>query len=147
MSIKINIHVKEKQLPSKTAMKRSLKHCLDYFQINAELYVDFVDADAMKELNAKHRKKNYATNVLSFPDNCLLPNNKQFLGNIILCPEVLAKESLDQKKTFSDHLTHLLLHGCLHLLGYVHEKKSDAEKMESLEIELLNQLGIDNPYE
>ena len=79
--------------------------------------------------------------------NFSLPNNKKFLGNIILCPEVLAKESLDQDKKFSDHLTHLLLHGCLHLLGYDHEKKADAVEMESLEIKLLNQLGIKNPYE
>ena len=89
MAIKININVKAKQLPSKTEMKAWLKHCLDYFQINAELYIDFVDADVMKNLNAKHRQKNYATNVLSFPENFSLPNNKKFLGLLVYNVNIL----------------------------------------------------------
>ena len=147
MRIKINIDVSAKQLPTKTQMKCWLKHCLQHFQLDAEIHVDLVAASVMQSLNATYRKKNYPTNVLSFPENIPLPENKQFLGNIILCPEVLRQEALAQGKMCHDHLTHLLIHGCLHLIGFDHQEKADAKKMEALEIKMLRELGIQNPYE
>lgn len=147
LTIKVNLDVKVKNLANKTQIKAWVKHCLAQFLDKAEVHIDFVDAIVMQELNFQYRHKNYATNVLSFPESIPLPNGRQFLGNIILCPEVLLCEAQEQHKSLNDHLAHLLIHGCLHLLGYDHEKKADAKEMEALEIKILRQLGIKNPYE
>lgn len=149
MRIKIPIatHCKFKLLPSRVLMKKWITHCLSQFLKNAEVHVDFVDSKTMRQLNAQYRNKEYATNLLSFLEEVPLPAKQRFLGNIILCPTVIAKEALEQRKIFNDHLAHVLIHGCLHLLGYHHEKKKEAHYMETLEIKLLKQLGITNPYE
>lgn len=147
MQIKINIDVPTRGLPSKTQMKAWLKYCLQHVQLDADLHVDCVSVSVMQALNLEYRKKNAPTNVLSFPECIPLPKGKQFLGNIILCPEVLMQEALQQGKAPHDHFTHLLIHGCLHLIGFDHQKKTDAVKMEALEIKLLSALGIHNPYE
>lgn len=73
--------------------------------------------------------------------------NHCFLGDIVIAYETVKKESLAQKKKFRDHLTHLILHSILHLIGYDHEEKKMAEKMENLEIKILKKLKIKNPYQ
>jgi probable rRNA maturation factor len=70
-----------------------------------------------------------------------------FLGDIIIAYETVKREALSEHKDFADHFTHLVIHGFLHLLGYDHIEDADAEKMESLEIELLAELNIPNPYQ
>ncbi len=69
------------------------------------------------------------------------------LGDIVLAFETIAREAVEQNKDFSAHLTHLLVHGTLHLLGYDHENDQEAQEMEGLEIEILKKMGINNPYE
>ncbi|MCD6048394.1 MAG: rRNA maturation RNase YbeY [Gammaproteobacteria bacterium] len=156
--IKINIlsSLKKRCLPTKALMKSWIKLALDSAETdhapNADnkdisLHVDFVDADTIKALNQQYRKKNYPTNVLSFEEAIPLPKGKIFLGNLVLCEEVIAKEAQEQDKKFQDHLAHILIHGCLHLLKYDHIKASDAMIMEALEIKILSKLGIKNPYE
>jgi probable rRNA maturation factor len=147
INIQVNIEQKKRKLPSRAKMKSWLSTALTPFLKNAEIHVDFVKTSTMQVLNLKYRKKNYPTNVLSFSESLPLPKGKFFLGNIIVCDEVIAQEALAQHKKFQDHLAHLLIHGCLHFLGYDHEKEKDAEKMEALEIRLLKKLGIANPYE
>ena len=147
MRIKMNIDVSAKGLPTRTQMRCWLKHCLQHFHLDAEVHVDCVSAQTIQELNQTYRKKNKATNVLSFPEAIPLPEGKQFLGNIIVCPSVVKQEAFIQGKTENDHFAHLLIHGCLHLIGFDHQQKSAAMKMESLEVQLLSELGISNPYE
>ena len=91
------------------------------------------------------RKKNSATNVLSFPSNDKF-DNILFLGDIIFSIESIKREANRDNKSVENHLTHLFIHAVLHLLGYDHETEEQAEKMENLEIEILSNLQIDNPY-
>jgi probable rRNA maturation factor len=88
-----------------------------------------------RELNRLYRKRNYATNVLSF-----------HTGDIVLCHPVIRREARAQGKTVAAHYAHLVVHGVLHLRGYRHERKRDAARMEAREVRLLRRLGIRNPY-
>ena len=106
-----------------------------------------VNSKQMKELNYKFRKKNKFTNVLAFPSQ-LEDNNEinNLLGDIALCVEVSKKEAEKQEKNLKDHLAHLFVHGTLHLMGVDHKKKSERNKMETIEKRVLIKLGIDDPY-
>ena len=96
----------------------------------------------IQTLNKTYRQQDKPTNVLSFPQN-----ETYHLGDIILAYETICDEATKQKKTFKDHLIHLVIHGLLHLLGYDHETEKEAQEMEALEIEILRGLDIKNPYE
>jgi probable rRNA maturation factor len=108
-------------------------------------------ADEIQRLNHTFRHKDYVPNVLSFPadpaDRWDADEQVHYLGDVALCPEVLAREAAEQGKTAADHLRHLALHGVLHLLGYDHENPAQAKTMESLEVRILAACGITNPYE
>jgi probable rRNA maturation factor len=103
----------------------------------------FVNAAEGKKLNASFRKKDYATNVLTFPYE---RSKNSLTADIIFCLPIIQKEARDQEKTLKAHLAHLIIHGCLHAQGYDHENDRDAKKMEALEIKLLKALGFANPY-
>ena len=111
------------------------------FEENAELSIAFVDDARIQELNKQFRDKDKPTNVLSFPMEGIM------LGDIVLARETIEREAKTQGKMFEHHLTHLIIHGFLHLLGYDHMDDESAVEMEAIEIEALAQLGIDNPYE
>ena len=95
----------------------------------------------LKSLNRDFRGRNKATNVLSFGSDC-----PYYLGDIAIAYETTAKEARAQKKRFSAHASHLVMHGILHLFGHDHEDLASAAAMESLEAELLAKLGIADPY-
>lgn len=107
------------------------------------LAVVLTDDAEIRELNREFRDKDAPTNVLSFEQEL----NDDEWGDIIMAHETIAREANEQGKSFANHLTHLLVHGILHLLGYDHMNDTEAEEMESLEIEILAKLGIDNPYQ
>jgi probable rRNA maturation factor len=96
-------------------------------------------------LNQQYRGKDYPTNVLSFPATMSIGKAK-WLGDIVLCHDVLAREAKEQGKALRDHFAHLSIHGVLHLLGYDHVKNRDAKIMEQLEIVALKKVHIENPY-
>ena len=98
------------------------------------------------ELNDLYRQKKLPTNVLSFP-SLTERKNKIFLGDIIFSAETIFKEAKRDKKSFNDHLIHLFIHSFLHLVGYNHNTEDKAKIMEKLEIKMLKNLNIDNPYE
>lgn len=108
----------------------------------------FADDTKIRSLNADWRDKDKPTNVLSFPavHPPGLPG-PQFLGDIVLAYETCAREAEEEDKTFVDHVTHLVIHGTLHLLGYDHIDEAEAEEMEALEREALATLGINDPYQ
>ncbi len=113
-----------------------------------ELSLLFTDDAHIRRLNAKWRGKDKATNVLSFPVRQLSPGEAPgpALGDIVLAYETVAEEARNEAKAFEHHLTHLLVHGFLHLLGYDHENGEDAETMEALERRILSVLAIPDPY-
>ena len=106
------------------------------------------DDARIRELNARFRGKGTATNVLSWPAATLAPGQQPpaELGDLALAFDTCHREAADQGKDFGDHVTHLLVHGCLHLLGYDHISVGDAARMEGLEVEILAKLGIADPY-
>ena len=118
----------------------------------AEVVVRLVGEQESAELNEAYRQKKGPTNVLSFPFerpeglpvDALLNDT---LGDLVICAPVVLSEAADQGKTPLTHWAHMVIHGCLHLQGYDHVNAKDAQVMEALEIKLLEQIGISNPYE
>ena len=103
----------------------------------------FVNVAEGKKLNLAFRKKDYATNVLTFPYEL---SKSTVIADLIFCLPVLQKEAKGQGNPLQAHLAHLIAHGCLHAQGYDHELARDAKKMELLEIQILQKLGFPNPY-
>ena len=112
-------------------------------QTEGLLTLRFVNRSEGKKLNNEFRKKDYATNVLTFPYEL---SKKNVVADIVFCLPVVQKEAKEQGKTLKAHLAHLIVHGCLHAQGYDHEHGKDAKKMEALEVRLLKELGFTNPY-
>jgi probable rRNA maturation factor len=109
----------------------------------AEITVRFVDDREGRDLNRDYRGKDYATNVLSFP----YESGERVCGDLVLCIEVVEREAREQKKSAEAHYAHMIVHGMLHLLGHDHEtSQDDAERMEALEREILENLGYPDPY-
>lgn len=114
-----------------------------------DIYI--TDEDEGRELNLEARQKNYATNILSYPSDLpvaiigLMPTLP--LGELIICHAVMIREAAEQNKEAVQHISHLLIHGILHLLGFDHELgQAEQDEMERFEIEILAGLNIPNPY-
>ncbi len=95
----------------------------------------------VRKLNARDRRKDKPTNVLSYPSG-----ERSFLGDVVLARQTVWREARSQGKTAAAHVSHLVVHGTLHLMGYDHQRDSDAERMETLERRILARLGIADPY-
>ncbi len=123
-----------------------------------ELSVQLLGSQAMRELNQQYRDKDRATNVLSFASGLPLMMDEPetddqapmggllVLGDLVLCPEVVGDEALEQGKPLLHHWAHMLVHGSLHLCGHDHEVEQEAQLMEAAEIRILSGLGIPDPY-
>ena len=111
-----------------------------------ELTIRLVDEDEGRSLNHTYRGKDYATNVLSFPADLPPELDLPLLGDLVVCAPVVAREATEQGKPLNAHWAHMVIHGCLHLLGYDHIDDTEANEMETLERELLAQLSIADPY-
>jgi probable rRNA maturation factor len=100
----------------------------------------------IRELNANYRDKDKATNVLSFPVEQQMPDGPEVLGDVVIALETVLVEANEQAKSVPDHLSHLVVHGVLHLLGFDHIEADEAEEMEALERQILQTLSIADPY-
>ncbi len=121
-------------------VSRCLRHAL---AADAELTVRIVDEEEGRALNASYRRKDYATNVLTFD----YQQSPVVMADLVLCAPVIAKEAKEQGKSLKAHYAHLLVHGALHAQGWDHETSlKDAKAMEAYEVQILAGLGIPNPY-
>jgi len=122
-----------------------------------EISILLTDDNYIKTLNKNYRRKNKATNVLSFPQidlkkfrpaslDIFPPNEKIPLGDIVLAFQTISHECLEQNKSLENHILHLIVHGTLHLLGYDHQHLKDTIAMEKLECDILTSLGYPDPY-
>ncbi len=114
-----------------------------------EISVRLVNEDESRDLNNRYRHQDKATNVLSFPFDTLdgMPDEVvQPLGDLVICAPVVAREAGQQNKSILDHWAHMVIHGTLHLLGYDHADAVQAAAMETLEANILQKMGIENPY-
>ena len=125
---------------------------------DSQMTIRLVDEEEITQLNNDYRGKNKATNVLSFPFENDFPEMPQIgaedddlmafnlLGDVIICHSVIVKEAQMQSKSVYDHYAHMVVHGVLHLCGYDHQDDLEAQTMEQLEVEILAQHEIANPY-
>ena len=111
------------------------------FKENSSITIRIVSEKESETLNYNYRNQKKPTNILSF-----VLSEDPLIGDIILCHPVIKNEAKNQNKKIHSHYAHLLIHGYLHLLGYSHDKKFDADKMEKKEIQILKRFGFQNPY-
>jgi probable rRNA maturation factor len=110
------------------------------------LSVLIVGSARSRSLNARYRHKDKSTNVLSFAGAGTAPDGRFFLGELVICAPVVAREAHAQEKTLAAHWAHMTVHGVLHLLGFDHERASEARKMAAREVQILDRLGFSDPY-
>jgi len=114
-----------------------------------EVSILLANDDLLHVLNREYRQKDKPTNVLSFAS---LDSEDFFIGDVVglgdvaLSYQTIDREARDEGRFFQDHLIHLVVHGCLHLLGYDHKEEGQAIIMEAIEIRILEKLGVQNPY-
>ena len=111
-----------------------------------EMTVRIVDEAESHDLNLTYRGKDRPTNVLSFPFECPDEVELPLLGDLVICRQVVELEAAEQEKPLMAHWAHMVVHGSLHLLGYDHIEDNEAEEMESLETQIMQGLGFDDPY-
>jgi probable rRNA maturation factor len=99
-----------------------------------------------RSLNSQYRHKDKPTNILSFAGAGSAPDGRYYLGELVICAPVVAREAREQSKTLASHWAHMTVHGVLHLLGFDHERAAEAVKMESTERQILDRLGFSDPY-
>ena len=116
----------------------------------SSLTIRVVDEEESRQLNRRYRGKDKPTNVLSFSyGDDQLPDTidaGHLLGDLVICASVVSREAEESRQLLDDHWAHLTIHGVLHLLGYDHDTPQHADEMESIEIQLLHTLNIQNPY-
>lgn len=146
MSLELDIQrqVESDNLPSDEQFQQWAELALQ--QSQGQVAIRIVDENESQQLNKIYRHKDKPTNVLSFemelPDELGLP----LQGDLVICAPVVEREAMEQNKALHNHWAHMVIHGMLHLQGYDHLDDQQAEEMESLEITLLQQLGMANPY-
>lgn len=136
-----------KNLPSSELFQQWIDVALDFVTENDfELTIRLVDISESQQLNKQYRQKDKPTNVLSFPFEVPDGVELNLLGDLVICTQIVEQEAKDQNKQTFDHWAHMVIHGCLHLLGYDHINDTDANEMESLEVKILSKLNIADPY-
>ncbi|WP_394388566.1 rRNA maturation RNase YbeY [Shewanella woodyi] len=146
LALDLQIATDNKQLPTQQDFELWVRTALRNTMTEAELTVRVVDAEESQELNSTYRGKDKPTNVLSFPFEAPAEIEIPLLGDLIICASVVEHEAIQQNKPLQAHWAHMVVHGCLHLLGYDHINDIEAEEMESIETQLIESLGFNNPY-
>jgi probable rRNA maturation factor len=112
----------------------------------AAISIRVVGAARSRRLNARYRQMDKPTNVLSFAGAGLSPDGRRYLGELVICAPLMAREAQAQGKTPQAHWAHITVHGALHLLGFAHERNAEARVMAAREIQILDRLGFSDPY-
>lgn len=133
-------------LPSEQQLQLWLDAAVTPFQSDAEVTIRIVDEAESQQLNFDYREKDKPTNVLSFPFQQPPGMELPLLGDLVICAQVVSREAAEQGKALHAHWAHMVIHGCLHLLGFDHINDAEAEEMEAEEILILQSLGLPNPY-
>lgn len=136
------------QLPTESDVCQWISAVLNHHHIGqAEVTVRTVGLAESRALNLSYRGQDKPTNVLSFPFDSDIELPIRLLGDLVICVPVMQTEAIQQGKTMHQHWAHLVVHGTLHLLGYDHIEEDEAEQMEHLEIQILSQFNIADPYQ
>ena len=135
-----------KGVPSSQSFKRWAEAACQRRIKRADIAIRVVDEKEGHALNKHYRGKDYATNVLSFPAELPEGVTLPLLGDLVICAPVVAREAQEQHKTLAAHYAHLTIHGVLHLLGLDHDNDNEALVMETIEREILADMGYPDPY-
>jgi probable rRNA maturation factor len=150
LDLQIASEILEKNLgiPEKALIEQWILTTLSSANLSGDnqLTVRVVDEPEIKTLNETYRHKPGVTNVLSFPFEAPPEVPIPLLGDIVICAPVVLQEARLQHKQLLNHWAHMIVHGTLHLLGYDHLSEQQADEMETMEIEILAEFGIPNPY-
>jgi len=136
-----------KTVPDSNDFQRWVEAALTPYQKPFELTIRLVDSNEGRQLNYQYRGKDKATNVLSFPFEVPAGIELDLLGDLVICVDVVEQEAIEQNKTANAHWAHMVIHGCLHLLGFDHINDDEAEEMEALETKIVTGLGFAAPYD
>ncbi len=148
MSIVVDVQRQAPALPTDNDFQSWAEAALEAGQRDdAELTIRLVDTAESAALNQQYRHREGATNVLSFPFEAPAEVELNLLGDLVICAEVVQQQAQEQNKAELAHWAHMVVHGCLHLLGYDHIEAEDADIMEAMEIKVLQQLGYSDPYQ
>ena len=139
LSLSVQYASNEKQIPTRPQFRRWVSAALEQ---DVQMVLRIVDEIEGRALNLSYRNKDYATNVLTF----VYYDAQPLYGDVVICAPVVAREAKEQGKDLLAHYAHLAIHAALHLQGYDHEKKRDAEKMEARETALMLKLRYPAPY-
>jgi len=139
LSLAVQYALSTRGLPSSAQFRKWVRAALKQ---DAVVTIRLVAQKEGRALNGNYRKKDYATNVLTF----VFKDQAPFEGDLVLCAPVVAREARAQKKTLIAHCAHLTVHGLLHLQGYDHENNADAQLMEQRETQIMAKLGYADPY-
>ena len=144
MPIEFHLQIQsDSELPlTRPRIRRLVTASLDARVQYAELTLVFLNRAKARSLNRDFRKKDYATNVLTFA----YEGPPRLAADLVFCTPVVREEARAQKKTFEHHLAHLIVHGCLHACGLDHQDDAEADAMEALEARILKRFRIPNPY-
>jgi len=150
LSLSIQYAVDTPQLP-RWRLRRWVQGALVQADTNGAMQVSLtirlVDKAEGRALNQAYRHKDYATNVLTFHYDPVMPGSNHIMGDIVICTPVVEDQAKEQGKTYLHHAAHLVVHGTLHALGYDHQENIQAQAMEALETAILARWGIADPYE
>jgi probable rRNA maturation factor len=113
---------------------------------DSNINLSFISSEEMQELNKQFRGIDKDTNVLSFENQDISREHTKVLGDIAICYPYVVNEAIVSEKDLDSHISHMFIHGILHILGYDHQNESEADNMESKEIEFLSKFNIINPY-
>ena len=144
LSVDLQLACREPEIPPAQEFQRWASAALKAAQ--AEVTIRLVDQAESQELNRKFRGKDKPTNVLSFPFEAPAQLNSDYLGDLVICAQVVVAEAREQHKPVTSHWAHMVIHGMLHLQGYDHQADDQAAEMEQLEQQIMRDLGYTDPY-
>ncbi len=147
LDVEVQYEADDGPAPDAASIRRWVAEVMRGRREAAELTVRVVGLDEMRRLNSVYRQRDKPTNVLSFPADLPAELGLPLLGDIVICAAVVAEQARAQGKPGRAHWAHMVVHGALHLLGYDHNGPQEAQRMESLEIEILARLGFPDPYQ
>ena len=146
LDLDIQIATENTALPSQQQFEQWVTLAIGKAMPEVEMTIRLVEVEESQTLNLTYRGKDKPTNVLSFPFEAPPEVDLPLLGDLVICAAIVEQEATEQNKQLDAHWAHMVIHGCLHLLGYDHIIDDEADEMESIEIQLVEGLGFSNPY-
>lgn len=146
LDLDLQIAIEASNLPTQAEFETWVRTAIGQTMPEVELTIRVVEIAESQQLNSTYRGKDKPTNVLSFPFEAPPEVELPLLGDLVICAKVVEQEAIEQNKPLNAHWAHMVIHGCLHLLGYDHIIDEEADEMESLETQLVEGLGFTDPY-